>query len=224
MRSFIGFVIAFLAAGAALAAPVAGETYVYRVVNAYNNEVRGQVTYRVDKVDAGRISLTVTSEPVSLGTPYSVVVTPDANWLRHPLINHDMPVEYDFSPAFPAYVAPLNTGNSWSTRVNATNAATGTRASVRVDGDVIGSERVTTPAGSFDTVRIKRRVYAGDWVAFKQETNIEETEWYAPALGRAVKTDRKSGYIDDQQCATRRACSPTRGDWFIYELVSYGKT
>jgi hypothetical protein len=223
MRSYLMFIIAALWAGSTVAAPAAGETYVYRVVNAYNNEVRGQLTYRVEKVDAGRVSMTVTPEPLSLGTPYSVVVTGDANWLRHPLINHDMPVEYDFSPAFPAYVAPLNTGNSWSTRVHATNPATGTRASVRVDGDVIGNERVSTPAGSFDTVRVKRRVYAGDWEAFRNETNIEETEWFAPGLGRPVKVDRKSGYIDQQKCATRLACSPTRGDWFIYELVSYGK-
>ncbi len=105
-------------------------------------------------------------------------------------------------------------------RVSATNPATGQRNSVRVDGDVVGSERLTTPAGAFDTIRVKRRVYAGDWVSFKNETNIEETDWFTPALGLAVKTDRKSGYYDQQRCATRGACTLTRGDWFVYELVS----
>jgi hypothetical protein len=134
-----------------------------------------------------------------------------------------VPVEYTFSPAFPAYVAPLDAGQSWSTRVSATDPSTGRRNSVRVDGDVVSRERITTPAGSFDTIRVKRRVYAGDWEPFKNETNIDVTEWFAPALGRAVKTDRKSGYIDQQRCATRGACTLTRGDWFVYELASYGR-
>ena len=207
----------------AAAASAVGDTYVYRVINGYNNEVVGQVTYRVDKVDAGQVTVSVTPDHPALGQPHTDIRASDANWLRHPLINHDVPVEYTFSPAFPAYVAPLDAGKCWSTRVSATNPATGRRNSVRVDGNVVGSERITTPAGSFDTIRVKRRVYAGDWEPFKNETNIDETEWFAPALGRAVKTDRKSGYIDQQRCATRGACTPTRGDWFVSELASYGR-
>jgi hypothetical protein len=205
----------------ALAAPAVGDTYVYRIVNAYNSEVIGQVTYKVDNINSGQLMLAVSPDRPSLGAPYTEIIASDANWLRRPLINHDVPVDYNFSPPFPAYVAPLDPGKSWSTRVNATNPATGRRNSVRVDASVLGSERITTPAGAFDTIKVKRKVYAGDWEAFVNETNIDETEWFAPALGRAVKTDRKSAYIDQQQCARRGACTPTRGDWFIYELVSY---
>jgi hypothetical protein len=207
----------------AVAAPAVGDTYIYRVINAYNHEAVGQVTCRVDKVEAGQMTVSVTPDRPSLGEPHTDILTSDANWLRHPLINHDMPVEYTFSPPFPAYMTPLDTGKSWSTRVNATNPATGRRHSVRVDADVLGSERITTPAGAFDTIKIKRRIYAGDWEMFKNETNINEMEWFAPALGIAVKTDRNSGYIDQQRCATRLACTPERGDWFVYELVSYGR-
>jgi hypothetical protein len=209
---------------AAVAAPAVGDTYVYRVINGYNNEVVGQETYRVERVDAGQVTVSATPDRPALGVPHTDILASDGNWLRHPLINHDVPVEYTFSPAFPAYVAPLDAGQSWSTRVSATNPSTGRRNSVRVDGDVVGSERITTSAGSFDTIRVKRRIYAGDWEPFKNETNIDVTEWFAPALGRAVKTDRKSGYIDQQRCATRGACTPTRGDWFVYELVSHGRT
>jgi hypothetical protein len=209
---------------AAAAAPAAGDTYVYRVVNAYNNEGVGQVTYRVDKVDAGQVTVSVTPDRPSLGLPHTDILAGDANWLRHPLINHDMPVEYTFSPAFPAYVAPLDAGKSWSTRVSATNPVTGRRNSVRVDGDVVGSERITTPAGAFDTIKIKRRVYAGDFEAFSMETNIVETDWFAPALGRSVRTDRNSSYMDPQKCGNpTSACTPVRGDWHVFELVSYNR-
>ena len=217
-------VIALVVAGAAAAAPAVGDTYVYRVINVYNNEARGQVTYRVDKVDADSVTISVSPDTVELGAPHTDIFTRDDNWLRHPLINHDVPVEYTFSPAYPAYSAPLDTGKSWSVRVNATNPDSGRRNSVRVDADVLGSEHITTPAGAFDTIKVQRRVYAGDWDSFIYETNIVETDWYAPALGRAVRTERNSGYIDTQKCGKLGGgCSQVRGDWHVFELVSYSR-
>jgi hypothetical protein len=118
----------------------------------YNNEPRGHVTYRVDKVDSDQVTVIVSPDPPSLGRPYTGVFAKDGNWLRHPLINHDMLVEYTFSPAYPAYVAPLDTGKSWSMRVRATNPNFGRSNSVRVDGKVLGTERITTPAGAFDAI------------------------------------------------------------------------
>jgi hypothetical protein len=213
-----------LAFNAVAATPAAGDTYVYRVINAYNNEVRGEMNYRVDKVEADRVTMSVTASHPSLGASHTVVYAKDDNWLRHPLINHDMPVDYNFSPAYPAYMAPLDTGKSWSTRVNATNPASGRSNSVRVDADVLGSERITTPAGAFDTIKVKRVVYAGDWESFISETNIIETDWYAPALGRAVRTERNSSYMDPQKCGRpASACTGVRSDWHVFELVSINR-
>src|SRR6476659_5143520 len=75
----------------------------------------------------------------------------------YPVINHDQPVEHEFATPYPAYVFPLDTGKKWSVRVEGRDAATGQRRSVRVDGAVLGTERVTTPAGAFDTIKVRRR-------------------------------------------------------------------
>jgi hypothetical protein len=223
LASIAAALIAFGATPAAAALAV-GDTYVYRIVNAYNNETRGEVTYRVDKVDADTVTMAVTFDHPSLGVPHTDVFGRDDNWLRHPLINHDVPVEYNFSPAFPAYVAPLDPGKSWSMRVGATDPISGRRNSVRVDGDVVGTERISTPAGAFDTIKVKRRVYAGDWGLFTAETNIVETDWYAPALGRPVRTERNSSYMDPDKCGRpSSACTPVRGDWTVFELVNYSR-
>jgi hypothetical protein len=154
------------------------------------------------------------------------VYTPDGNWLRHPVSNHDRDIEYDFQTPYPAYPFPLDFGKTWSVRVNATNPATRRVASVRVDGRVIGGERITTPAGAFDTIKISRRVYAGDWDGFLRETNIEEVEWYAPAIGRSVRMERNSGWIDTSRSPGGGGLFPRndqwmRGDWTVQELVSY---
>ena len=209
-----------LSVGGAIAAPAAGDSWAYSVANGYNREILGRLEYRVESVAAERVTVALTTNVALLGRPRSEVYTLDGNWLRHALINHDQPVEYEFAKPYPAYVFPLDIGKSWSVRVPATNSATGKRVSVRVDGDVLGTERITVPAGAFDTIKLRRRIYAGDWDGRRAETNITEIEWYAPALGRAVRADTKSDYWDPQRCTDEMsACTPVRGDWHVFELV-----
>jgi hypothetical protein len=205
MRALLVIAAAFIVAStappvASAASAAVGDTFVFRVVNGYNNETQGRIQYRTDNIDADRITVSVSTDVRALGLPRTAIYTKDGNWLRNTLINHDEPVEYEFSPPYPAYVFPLETGKSWSQRVTATNPVTGKRNSVRVDGDVLGSERISTSAGAFDTIKVRRRVYAGDWEGFKRETNIVETDWYAPALGRVVKSESNSGYVDPTRC------------------------
>jgi hypothetical protein len=212
---------ALASADDATAAPAAGDSWAYRVVNRYNGEVRGNVQYRVDKVDADRVAVAVSSDNTALGLPRTDLYTSDGRWLKHPLINHDQPVDYVFSQPYPAYEFPLTPGKSWSSRVSATNPLTGRRANVRVDGEVLGTEKVSTPAGAFETLKIKRRIYAGDFEGPRSETNIVETEWYSPALGRAVRLERNSGYMDQNRCSDEMSsCTPVRGDWSLFELVA----
>lgn len=211
-----GFAALLATAAAAAALPAAGDTYVYRVVNAYNNEARGEVSYRVERAEADRVVMAVTTTPGATGAG-TAVYTADGRWLHHALINRDQPVVYDFAPAYPAYDFPLQPGKTWSTRVEATNPASGRRNSVRVDARVVGNERVRVPAGEFDTVRIARSVYAGDADYPKQETTITETEWYAPALGRSVKLVSNSFYVDNSLFYQYQV---VRGDWNVFELVS----
>ena len=206
---------AILAAGGAAGALAAtGDAYVYRISNGYNSEVRGTISYRVGKVDADRIEVAVTTDTPSAGVARTEVYTRDGNWLRHPLASHDQLRDYEFASALPVYAD----GGSWSVRVNAVDPATGKRSSVRVDGEVVGKERITVPAGTFDTVKIMRRIYAGDWDGFMRETQIVETDWYAPALGRPVKSDTKSSWQDMSRCS-RGGCPWFRGDWNIVELA-----
>ena len=157
------------------------------------------------------------------GRQHTEVYTPEGNWLRHPLINHDQPVEYEFAQPYPAYVFPLDTGKSWSLRVYATSPASDRRNSVRVDGEVLGTERISVPAGAYDTIKVRRRIYAGDFVGERSETNITEPDWYAAAPGRAVRSESKSGYMDPARCSDEMsACRAVRGDWHVFELIEVG--
>jgi hypothetical protein len=204
------------AAGVASAAT--GDAYVYRISNGYNNEIRGKVSYRVDKMEADRVEVAVTTDTPSAGSARTEIYTKNGSWLRHPLVNHDQVLEYEFATALPVYGPPGDTGGSWSVRVDAVDPATGQRNSVRVDGEVLGSERITVPAGTFDTIKVMRRVYAGDWDGFKRETRSVDIDWYAPALGRPVKSESKSEWQDTSRCG-RGGCPWFRSDWNIFELA-----
>jgi hypothetical protein len=214
----LAVLVAVTAQYAVAAPPVAGDTYVYRIINGYNKETQGQISYRADKAEADRIVMSVTTERTG-GAQLTTteVYTPDGKWLRHPVINRDQPVEYEFAQAYPAYEFPLEPGKKWSTRVDAKNPATGKLNSVRVDARVSGTERIRVPAGEFDTIKIIRTVYAGDAEMPKQETTIRETEWYAPSLGRSVRLASDSGYVDS---SLFYQYAFVRGDWNIFELVS----
>lgn len=215
--------VALLAVMAALAGPAAAasavdDTYSYQLVNGYNKSVSGRVHYRVDRVTPDSVTVSVSPDQPAAGSAHTATYTRDGNWLHHPVENHGQPVEYVFATAYPAYRFPLEPGKTWSERVNATVPGTGERRSVRVDARVIGNERIRVPAGEFDTIKIRRAVYPGDANSFRMETQITELDWYAPALGRTVRTERRSEWTDLSQCGKGGMCD-FRGDWDIYELV-----
>ena len=106
-------------------------------------------------------------------------------------------------------------------RVNAYVPATGGQRSVRVDAKVIGNERISVPAGEFDTVKIERSIYAGDAEYNLRETNTFEVEWYAPALRRSVRLVSKSEYRDIAKGIRNQLM---RGDWNIFELTTIQKS
>lgn len=200
------------------ATPTAGDTYVYRIVNQYNKEPRGEVRYRLEKVDESSLTYSVTPSSAELGAPRTQVHARDGNGLRLPLDSHGKPVEYVFATPYPAYVFPLEKNKSWTARAKATVADSRRARSVRVDGKMMGSQRVRVPAGEFDTVVIRRFIYAGDTDGDQMETRITEMEWYSPALGRAVRLERTSGWREPSKCGRGASCDVS-GDWYLAELV-----
>ncbi len=219
---WIIFVMAMLApASSAIGAerpPAVGDAYVYRLLNGYNKGIRGQLRYEVARVEAGDVTVRVVPDNPGAGLPRTEIVTREGNFLRRVLDSHDAWMEYEFATPYPAYVLPLEPGKSWSVRVNAVVPGLAKPRSVRVDGKVLGRERIRVPAGEFDTVKIRRAIYPGDGGQGLEETQISEMEWYAPALGRVVRIEKRSVWLDRNRCIEERDCN-FHGDWDVLELV-----
>jgi hypothetical protein len=206
--------------GTPLFAATAGGAYVYRVINAYNKDTVGHLRQELSPASTAQgevVSVSVDSP--ALGMARTEIYAPHGQWLRRPLDNHGRPVEYEFGAALPAVQPQLPPGQSWSVRVPAKVAGEGRNRSVRIDGSVLGHERIRVPAGEFDTVKFQRIIYAGDADFSISETRIIEVDWYAPALGRSVRTETRSAWRDTRSGCRRPEHCDYRGDWLVFELA-----
>ena len=200
-----------------VAAPAAGDAYVYRVINRYNGETVTHLRHEITSATTTHdVVVTVTPDSPLPALTRTEILTLDGQWLRRPLDSHGLATDYEFSTPLPAVAFP-NHGKSWSIRVNARVDGDAKSRSVRIDGEVLGNERIRVPAGEFDTVKIRRFIYPGDAGDFKSETHIFETDWYAPSLGRSVRTETRSSWRTTQGC--RRGLCDFRGDWHVIELT-----
>jgi hypothetical protein len=91
---------------------------------------------------------------------------------------------------------------------------------VRIDGKVLGWDRVKVPAGEFDALAVQRTVYAGNHDHFLSEEKITEIDWYAPGAGGIVKHSSRSGHLDTRLGCDRICNQWIDSGWNVVELVS----
>ncbi|MBI3067955.1 MAG: hypothetical protein HY323_18135 [Betaproteobacteria bacterium] len=195
-----------------------GDSWVYQQRDGYTALPRGTVRYSVVEVRDASFVVELSGDgapPIARET-----YTRDWNWIEKPIVTG---VNYRYEPAYPAFAFPLEAGRTWKSTVNATDPRTGKTHRMQIHGAVIGWERVKVPAGEFDTLHVRRLVYAGDHDHFRGETHIAEHDWYAPAIGQFVKHQHSSGYRDNMRGSDGLFDDGgwINGDWIIAELVSY---
>ena len=207
-------------ASIAPAAVKVGDFWEYRVTDAYTGFDRGLYLYEVSHADPKRVVVDISRDGQRID---SLVYTTGWNGLEHPLTNLQ---RFQYQPAFPAYAYPLEPGKRWYTVVNATDPMTRQTYRVHTRGKVVGWERIRVPAGEFDALRIQRQVFAGNSDAVRTQEVADETDWYAPALRRAVRTQASSEHFDNSQGGSDGGGEyplRVRGDWLVAELVRYSR-
>ena len=233
-------------AGSTVAAPTpkVGDSWTYAVHDGYTKLERGTLRHTVTAVEAGKIVLAV-EQSAGLGVGCRSVardgsldtrpgssqvlcgeaakrweLAPGGAWLRHPLTNGST---YTFTPPYPACEFPLAAGKTWSGKVRSHDLATGRDFDVHYSAAVVGWERVKVPAGEFDTLVIERAVFDGYWDYTRGQSEIREREWYAPAIGRVVRKEGRSQYLEQMACGLDRGCPFHETDhWLVYELLPSG--
>ena len=93
-----------------------------------------------------------------------------------------------YDPPLQILSFPLTVGKKWSQSGDKQVLSNGKHGSYNLRGEVQAFEKVTTPAGTFDAYKV---VLTIDATSNDEDANVghtTDTEWYAPALKRYVKS------------------------------------
>jgi hypothetical protein len=216
MKSQIVLAIAAIALTAASSAAPAqikpGDSWTFEARNGYNKKVL--TTYRVDVTSVSDSGINVDVADGRTGTIAQEKFT--THWDP---IAADWPTGqfYEFTPAYPEYPDRLEPGVKWQGATTARDPATGRKMKMTSYGTVIGRERIHVPAGDFDAIKISRETVLEDADFWRLRTHVIDYEWYVPALGRAVKRDTHSSFLESMG----RHPVEHAGDWTIVELTAY---
>ena len=193
----------------------AGDYWTYSAHDGYTKLPLGTLEYRVSSVQGETVTVLRQHD----GRQSIELYTRDWNWRERPMTNLQ---NFRYEPAYAALPFPLESGKAWQAYVKATDPETGRANRVRIDGKMLGWERVKVPAGEFDAIKVRRMVYAGNADVFTTEEHIIETDWYAPKLGQIVRHESSSRHLDRRvSCDNAPDCGVIRGDWNVVELVNY---
>jgi len=101
-----------------------------------------------------------------------------------------------FDPPLIRYRYPLTPGESWNQRIRDTLQPPGPFGPIVRFVRVQGYEMVTTPAGTFNALRMSVIMTLDDETAFRWPTECEYTIWYAEAAGASVRERKRSSWRD----------------------------
>jgi hypothetical protein len=123
-----------------------------------------------------------------------------------------------FEPPIERFRFPLVPGQSWSQWVRDPGNANVITPQISHYARVGGWEKVTTPAGTFDAVRLRVLMRLDDEEFFRYATECNYLLWYAPTVGATVREEREAEYMDkgDPMDAVRH-----RSQHATFELVEF---
>jgi len=160
-----------------LAGVLPGDRWVYEVKDEITGDLKRTTTVVVLNVSEKEINTRMSVR----GAPRPFETVFDRNWNR---IDDGI---WKFRPSDGAGVqTPLQVGKEWRFENKSTHA-NGTALSTTGQSKVVGEEKVTTSAGTFDTFKIEtrmRHVNANDQT---KASTVNATLWYAPTVNRWVR-------------------------------------
>ncbi len=124
-----------------------------------------------------------------------------------------------FAVPLERYRFPLYAGEIWNQWVDNYNETTRKSGQINRYVRVSGWEKVTTPAGTFDAIRMRVLMHLDDGDAWRWPTQCNYVIWYAPAVGAAVREEKDAEYYEKGD--DRGGGSAVRTQHTVLELVAW---
>lgn len=151
-----------------------GDRWKYQTTDMLTNLPASQTERIVTALGNDRIEATENGSPAIYTAEWNPLETP----------------ENRFEPASRAYKFPLVVGENWRHEGKTLNKATGSDGRSQYDVKVVGQEKITVPAGSFDTYKL---VMVGYLTVHNMGSSrsfpFTRTYWYASSVKASVKVE-----------------------------------
>lgn len=170
-----------------------GDRWVYRVLDGFAYPIEYEETRTVSSVGADGITVRVTFK----GGRVDMERT--ERWPAPGLMSQGSLFDIEtrrFATPVERYRFPLRQGASWNQHVFNYNEFTDREGRINRHVRVVGYDRVTTAAGTFDAVRMNVVMRLDDEEFWRWPTDCTYTIWYAPATKSTVRELKRAGYIE----------------------------
>jgi hypothetical protein len=190
-----------------------GDQWTYRVVDGYRQKRTWDEKHEVTNASPETITIAVTVSSTS------GFASREESWTTPGVVRIGTIAGFEtkhFDPALIRFRFPLTSGEKWSQRVRDSGKAPGPYGDISFKANVVGHEIVSTPAGSFDAVKIRCVYQLDDESLSNYPTQCEYVVWYAPSVGSAVKEQRRSWSMTKGRSPVR-----TPAENATYELTAF---
>jgi hypothetical protein len=172
-----------------------GDRWVYNVKSGIGlSTITYQETREVTAVSAGGFKITVVGKTPD-GADFSVVEDFAAPFnLRSGTLCLNEPRRYP--TPLQRVVFPIAPGQRSSKWVDVVADPGGNKGQINYHFRTRSWEKLTTPAGAFDAIRIDVLITLDDSGPFRRATNCNFTYWYSPAVRGTVREQRSAQYTE----------------------------
>lgn len=196
--------------------PKVGARWTYRGREGFRSPVLWEETHEVTEAGAQGVSVRVT-----LKGP-SVDVERRERWAAPGLLQVGALMDIEtrrFATPLIRYRFPLTPGETWNQWVDNFNETSNRAGQINRYVRVGGWEKVSTPAGVFDAIRMRVLMRLDDEEFWRYPTTCNYLIWYAPAVGAPVREEKEAEYFERGDL--RDGQGTIRAQHTLLELVSY---
>jgi hypothetical protein len=181
--------------GPPIAAPTlnVGDRWVYRGVDGFRVKIEWEETHEIAAIDTSGITVKVTLKGANIDIERTEKWSAPGVVLQGAVYDAET---RNFEPPLIRYRFPLAPGDSWSQRIRDTLQPPGPFGPIQRQVRVHGYETVTTPAGTFDALRLTVIMTLDDETFWRFPTQCEYTLWYAESVGAMVQERKRSSFRD----------------------------
>ena len=170
-----------------------GDRWVYRVQDGFRVRLTWEETHEITSVSPKGITVRVTAKGPSIDDQRTETWSAPGVVLTGAVFDNET---RRFEPALVRYRFPLTGGERWRQSLRDPDHDTRPYGGVERNVSVGGYERITTPAGTFDAIRLQVFMRLDDETFWRFPTECTYQLWYAPAIGMTVREEKNAYYSE----------------------------